>query len=76
MNASAGVVGVVRREERVRGFPERPGAPGCPVVFFECLDYRATERKPTQRVSRRFSKKYQRRSSSLSSTPELNFSMC
>jgi transcriptional regulator with XRE-family HTH domain len=37
------VVGVVRREERVR-FPERPGAQDVPY-YFECLDYRATERK-------------------------------
>ena len=37
------VVGVVRRAERVR-FPERPGAPDV-QYFFECLDYRATERK-------------------------------
>lgn len=37
------VVGVVRREERVR-FPERPAAQDVPY-YFECLDYRATERK-------------------------------
>jgi len=37
------VVGVVRREERVR-FPEKPGTTEVPY-FFECLDYRATERK-------------------------------
>jgi transcriptional regulator with XRE-family HTH domain len=37
------VVGVVRREERVR-FPERPGVQDVPY-YFECLDYRATERK-------------------------------
>lgn len=37
------VVGVVRKEERVR-FPERPGTPDV-QYFFECLDYRATERK-------------------------------
>ena len=37
------VVGVVRREERVR-FPERPSAQDV-QYFFECLDYRATERK-------------------------------
>ena len=37
------VVGVVRREERVR-FPEKPGAQEVPY-YFECLDYRATERK-------------------------------
>jgi transcriptional regulator with XRE-family HTH domain len=37
------VVGVVRKSERVR-FPERPGTPDV-QYFFECLDYRATERK-------------------------------
>ncbi len=37
------VVGVVRREERVR-FPERPNTPDV-QYFFECLDYRANERK-------------------------------
>jgi transcriptional regulator with XRE-family HTH domain len=37
------VVGVVRREERVR-FPERPDTPDV-QYYFECLDYRATERK-------------------------------
>lgn len=37
------VVGVVRKDERVR-FPERPGTQDVPY-FFECLDYRATERK-------------------------------
>jgi len=37
------VVGVVRREERVR-FLEKPGTTEVPY-FFECLDYRATERK-------------------------------
>lgn len=37
------VVGVVRKSERVR-FPERPGVQEVPY-FFECLDYRATERK-------------------------------
>jgi len=37
------VVGVVRKHERVR-FPERPGAPDVPY-YFECLDYRSTERK-------------------------------
>ena len=37
------VVGVVRREERVR-FPEKPGVQDVPY-YFECLDYRATERK-------------------------------
>jgi transcriptional regulator with XRE-family HTH domain len=37
------VVGIVRREERVR-FPERPGVQDVPY-YFECLDFRATERK-------------------------------
>lgn len=37
------VVGVTRKAERVR-FPERPGNQDVPY-FFECLDYRATERK-------------------------------
>ena len=37
------VVGVVRKEERVR-FPERPGTQDV-QYYFECLDYRATERK-------------------------------
>ncbi len=37
------VVGVVRREERVR-FPEKPGVQDV-QYYFECLDYRATERK-------------------------------
>ena len=37
------VVSVVRHGERVR-FPERPGAQDV-QYFFECLDYRATERK-------------------------------
>ena len=37
------VVGVVRKSERVR-FPERPGVSDV-QYFFECLDYRATERK-------------------------------
>ena len=37
------VVRLVRKEERVR-FPERPGTHEVPY-FFECLDYRATERK-------------------------------
>jgi len=36
-------VGVVRREQRVR-FPERPSAQDV-QYYFECLDYRATERK-------------------------------
>jgi len=37
------VVGVVRKAERAR-FPERPGTPDV-QYYFECLDYRATERK-------------------------------
>ena len=37
------IVGVVRKQERVR-FPERPGAADV-QYYFECLDYRATERK-------------------------------
>ncbi|HTW59700.1 MAG TPA: XRE family transcriptional regulator [Terriglobales bacterium] len=37
------VVGVVRRSERIR-FPERPGTQEVPY-YFECLDYRTTERK-------------------------------
>ncbi|MGC1453245.1 MAG: XRE family transcriptional regulator [Candidatus Sulfotelmatobacter sp.] len=37
------VVGVVRKAERVR-FPEKPGTPDV-QYYFECLDYRATERK-------------------------------
>ena len=37
------VVSVVRREDRVR-FPERPGVQEVPY-FFECLDYKANERK-------------------------------
>ena len=37
------VVGVVRKQERVR-FPERPGVQDVPY-YFECLDYRTTERK-------------------------------
>lgn len=37
------VVSVVRKTERVR-FPERPGAQDVPY-YFECLDYRATERR-------------------------------
>jgi transcriptional regulator with XRE-family HTH domain len=37
------VLGIVRHNERVR-FPERPGVQDVPY-FFECLDYRATERK-------------------------------
>jgi transcriptional regulator with XRE-family HTH domain len=37
------VVGVVRKSERVR-FPERPGTPDV-QYYFECLDYRSTERK-------------------------------
>jgi transcriptional regulator with XRE-family HTH domain len=37
------VVSIVRREDRVR-FPERPGVQDVPY-HFECLDYKATERK-------------------------------
>jgi transcriptional regulator with XRE-family HTH domain len=37
------VVSVMRKEDRVR-FPERPGTQEVPY-FFECLDYKATERK-------------------------------
>lgn len=37
------VVGIVRRGERVR-FPERPGTQDVPY-YFECLDFRSTERK-------------------------------
>jgi len=37
------VVGVVRKQERVR-FPEKPNLPDV-QYYFECLDYRATERK-------------------------------
>ena len=37
------VVSVVRKADRVR-FPERPGVQDVPY-FFECLDYRANERK-------------------------------
>jgi transcriptional regulator with XRE-family HTH domain len=37
------VVSVVRKEDRVR-FPERPGTQEVPY-FFECLDYKAMERK-------------------------------
>jgi transcriptional regulator with XRE-family HTH domain len=37
------VVGVVRKQERVR-FPERPNQSDV-QYYFECLDYRATERK-------------------------------
>ena len=37
------VVGIVRGKERVR-FPEKPGAQDV-QYYFECLDYRATERK-------------------------------
>lgn len=37
------VVGIVRKSERLR-FPEKPGATDL-QYFFECLDYRATERK-------------------------------
>ncbi|MGB8064260.1 MAG: XRE family transcriptional regulator [Candidatus Sulfotelmatobacter sp.] len=37
------VLALSRREERIR-LPERPGAQDVPY-FFQCLDYRATERK-------------------------------
>jgi transcriptional regulator with XRE-family HTH domain len=37
------MVGIVRHAERMK-FPERPGAQDVPY-YFECLDYRATERK-------------------------------
>jgi transcriptional regulator with XRE-family HTH domain len=37
------ILGVVRKKDRVR-FPERPGKADV-AYFFECLDYRATERK-------------------------------
>jgi transcriptional regulator with XRE-family HTH domain len=37
------VLSVVRKQDRVR-FPERPGAQDVPY-YFECLDYRATDRK-------------------------------
>lgn len=37
------VASIVRREDRVR-FPERPGVQDVPY-YFECLDYKATERK-------------------------------
>lgn len=37
------VVSMVRKEERVR-FPEKPGVQDIPY-YFECLDYKATERK-------------------------------
>jgi len=37
------VISVVRKEDRVR-FPERPGTQDVPY-FFECLDYKANERK-------------------------------
>ena len=37
------VLGIVRRTERLK-FPERPGGQDVPY-YFECLDYRATERK-------------------------------
>jgi len=37
------VVGVIRREERVR-FPERPGIRDV-QYYFECLDYKSNERK-------------------------------
>src|ERR1700736_1298004 len=37
------IVGIVRKDERVR-FPEKPDAPDL-QYYFECLDYRSTERK-------------------------------
>jgi mannose-6-phosphate isomerase-like protein (cupin superfamily) len=37
------VVSVVRKKDRVR-FPERPGVQDVPY-YFECLDYKANERK-------------------------------
>ena len=37
------VVSLVRKQDRVR-FPERPGAQDVPY-YFECLDYKANERK-------------------------------
>ena len=37
------VVSIVRKQDRVR-FPERPGAQDVPY-YFECLDYKANERK-------------------------------
>ena len=37
------VVSIVRKQDRVR-FPERPGTQEVPY-FFECLDYKANERK-------------------------------
>lgn len=37
------VVSVVRKQDRLR-FPERPGAQDVPY-YFECLDYKANERK-------------------------------
>jgi transcriptional regulator with XRE-family HTH domain len=37
------VVSIVRREDRDR-FPEKPGVQDVPY-YFECLDYKATERK-------------------------------
>jgi len=39
------VVSVVRKQDRVR-FPERPGVQDVPY-YFECLDYKANERKLT-----------------------------
>jgi len=43
------VVSVVRRKDRVR-FPERPGTQEVPY-YFECLDYKATERKMSAYVA-------------------------
>src|SRR5947209_15472730 len=37
------IVGLVRKAERMR-FPEKPGTPDV-QYYFECLDYRTTERK-------------------------------
>ena len=37
------VISIVRKQDRVR-FPERPGTQDVPY-FFECLDYKANERK-------------------------------
>ena len=43
------VVSVVRKKDRVR-FPERPGTQEVPY-YFECLDYKATERKMSAYVA-------------------------
>jgi transcriptional regulator with XRE-family HTH domain len=42
-NRSRRLVGVVRKAERIR-FPERPEI-DCSAYWFECLDYKASERK-------------------------------